>query len=364
MKIELKHIKIADLVKGYQNKNEDGVVGYDGKLDIRPKYQREFVYKEGQRNEVINTIRKGFPLNIMYWIKNTDTNDNEVFEVLDGQQRTISICEYIEGNYSINYQYFHNLTEEEKNQILDYELTVYFCEGNEREKLEWFKTINIAGEKLTEQELRNAVYTGVWLTCAKKHFSQTGCPAYGVGSNYLTGSPIRQDYLEKVLTWISNGNIEDYMSKHQNDNDCSELWQYFQQVISWVKIVFPNYRKEMKSVEWGLLYNQFKDNKYNSTELEEKIKQLMQDEDVTKKSGIYHYLLSGDEKYLNLRAFTDKQKREAYERQQGICPITQKHYDIKDMEADHIIPWSKGGKTTAENCQMIEKNANRTKSNK
>lgn len=176
MRIELNEIPVRELVAGYVNNQEDGVIGFGGRLNIRPKYQREFVYKDKQRDSVIETVRKDFPLNVMYWVKNSDGT----YEVLDGQQRTISICEYVSGNFSLNFQYFHNLTDTEQEQILDYRLMVYFCEGTDREKLDWFKTINIAGEKLTDQELRNAVYTGTWLTDAKRYFSKTGCPAYGL----------------------------------------------------------------------------------------------------------------------------------------------------------------------------------------
>ena len=191
---------------------------------------------------MIETVRKDFPLNVLYWVKNAD----DTYEVLDGQQRTISICEYVAGNFSLDYQYFHNLTDTEREEILDYKLMVYFCEGNDREKLDWFKTINIAGEKLTDQELRNAIYTGTWLTEAKKYFSRTSCPAYGIGSDYMNGSPIRQDYLETAIDWISLTKIEEYMAKHQHEPNANELWLYFQNVISWVKVVFPRYRKEMK----------------------------------------------------------------------------------------------------------------------
>ena len=176
MQIELREISVREVVDGYINNAEDGVVGYCGKLNIRPKYQREFVYRDKQRDSVIETVRKNFPLNVMYWVKNSD----DTYEVLDGQQRTISICEYVAGNFSLDFQYFHNLTDTEREQILDYKLMVYFCEGNDREKLDWFKTINIAGEKLTDQELRNAIYTGTWLTDAKRYFSRSGCPAYGI----------------------------------------------------------------------------------------------------------------------------------------------------------------------------------------
>ncbi|MCK5285966.1 MAG: DUF262 domain-containing protein [Candidatus Pacebacteria bacterium] len=360
MKIELKEISIREVVNGYVNNNEEGVVGYNGKLNIRPKYQREFIYKDKQRDAVIETTRKDFPLNVMYWVKNED----DTFEVLDGQQRTISLCEYIEGNFSIDFQYFHNLEDTEKEQILDYKLMIYFCEGNDKEKLDWFKIINIAGEKLTDQELRNAIYTGTWLTDAKRHFSKSGCPAHSIASDYLKGSPIRQDYLETAIKWISNENIEDYMSKHQHEPNANELWLYFQSVVNWIKAVFPEYRKEMKGVPFGILYNEFKNKKINSKKLEEEITKLMQDEDVSKKSGIYEYVLTKNEKYLNIRAFTDKQKRETYEKQKGICPKCEDHFGIEEMEADHITPWHEGGKTVSENCQMLCKECNRRKSGK
>jgi len=364
MKIDLKEIAIRDVAKGYVNNDEEGVVGYDGKLNIRPKYQREFIYKDKQRDSVIETVRKDFPLNVMYWVKNEDGT----FEVLDGQQRTISVCEYIEGKFSSDFgsgpQYFHNLTDTEKEKILDYKLMVYFCEGNDKEKLDWFKIINIAGEKLTDQELRNAIYTGTWLTEAKKHFSKSSCPAYGIASDYLKGSSIRQEYLETAISWISDGKIEDYMAKNQHEPNANELWLYFKSVIDWVRVVFPKYRKEMKGVDWGILYNEFKSEKFDSKKLEEQITKLMKDEDVTKKSGIYSYLLTENEKHLSIRAFTDNQKREAYEGQKGICTKCKQHFELNEMEADHIKPWHEGGKTTPENCQMLCKQCNRTKSGK
>lgn len=362
MKIELQEVKIKDLVKNYVNNDEDGVTGFDGKLNIRPKFQREFVYKDKQRDEVIRTVRKGFPLNVMYWV----INEDGTFELLDGQQRTISICEYINGSYSIYYQFFHNLEKDEQEQILDYSLMIYICEGKDSEKLEWFKTINIAGEKLFDQELRNAIYTGEWLTDAKRHFSKTSCPAYNLASDYMNGSPIRQDYLQTAIKWICDEKteIEDYMAIHQHDNNSNELWIYFMSVINWVKTIFPKYRKEMKGLEWGLMYNKYKNDKLDTKELEKKIVELMQDDDITAKKGIYEYLLSGEEKYLNIRAFTPSMKRETYEKQKGICPICKKNFELEQMEADHITPWSQGGKTNAENCQMLCKECNRRKSDK
>ncbi len=358
MNIELKEIKVRDLTKGYEDNQEDGVIGYNGKLDIRPPYQREFIYKDKQRDAVIDTVTKKFPLNVMYWAVRKDGE----FEIIDGQQRTISICQYVNNDYSINGLAFHNLPKDKQEEILDYELMVYFCEGTDSEKLEWFKTINIAGEKLTDQELRNAVYSGSWVTDAKRYFSKNSRPK--IGDEYLGGSANRQEYLETAIKWISESQIEDYMSKNQHEPNANELWLYFQSVINWVKAVFPKYRREMKGIDWGFLYNEFKDQKYDSAKLETEVAKLMEDEDVGNKKGIYTYVLTRKEKYLNIRAFSPNQRREAYERQKGICPVKKKHYAIEEMEADHITPWHLGGKTTAENCQMLSKEANREKGGK
>ena len=361
MEIELKQIKIRDLVENYVDNSEDGVKGYKGLLNIRPAYQREFIYKDAQRNAVIETVFMGLPLNTMYWAK----CDDGTFELVDGQQRTISICQFANSDFSMGERYFHNLHEDEKEKFLDYEILVYICDGTESEKLKWFETINIAGEKLTKQELRNAVYSGTWLTDAKRYFSKTGCNAYRIGSDYLNGVPIRQDYLEKALEWISEGNIEDYMAKHQHDPNAGELWRYFQSVITWVETVFVKKRpKLMKGIQWGLLYNKFKDGLYRTDELEKRIQELIMDDDVTNKKGIYPYLLTGQEKYLSIRLFTDAMKLAAYEKQNGICPICGGHHEINEMEADHITPWVSGGKTTLDNCQMLCKECNRRKSSK
>ena len=360
MKIEPKNIKVKDIFNGYIDSDEEGVTGYGGKLDIRPKYQREFVYDDKKRAAVINTIKNRFPLNVMYWAKTGD----DTYEVLDGQQRTISFCQYLNGDFSFEGKYAHNLTNDEREKIENYELLVYICEGTDSEKLDWFKIVNIAGEKLTDQELRNAVYAGSWLTDAKRHFSKTGCPAYGLADKYMAGSPIRQDYLEAVLRWISDGEIEEYMATHQHDDNASELWQYFRTVISWVETIFPAYRKEMKGLDWGRLYNEHHETSYNAQDLETDIQKLMQDEDVTNKRGVYEYLLTWDTKFLNIRAFPDSMKREAYERQKGICAKCGEHFEINEMEADHITPWKEGGKTVTENCQMLCRECNRRKSDK
>ena len=358
MKIELHEISVRDVSKKYVDNAEEGVIGYNGKLNIRPKYQREFVYDGKKRNAVLDTIRKDFPLNVMYWVKNEDGT----FEVLDGQQRTISFCQYTKGEFSIDNRAFHNLTETEQQQILDYKLMVYFCEGNDKEKLDWFKIINIAGEKLTDQELRNAVYTGTWLTAAKVIFSKNNCAAYLLSKDYVNGSPIRQDVLQTALDWISNGEIEKYMSIHQHDPNANELWMYFRNVIEWVKLTFTTYRKEMKGIAWGGLYDNYHGDMFDATKLECEIQILMMDDDVTSKKGIYPYVLTRNERHLNIRAFTDGQKRAAYERQKGVCSKCGKRFEFSGMEGDHITPWSVGGKTTPENCQMLCKDCNRKKS--
>lgn len=361
MKIELHEIPVRDLVNGYIDSAENGVVGYGGKLNIRPPYQREFIYKDVQRDEVIRSIMRDFPLNVMYWIKTADG----CFELLDGQQRTMSICQYVHGNYSINYRGFFNLTSAERQQILDYPLMIYICEGTDKEQLDWFRIINIAGEQLTDQEIRNAIYTGEWLTEAKRYFSKTNCPAYAIGRDYLRGSAIRQDYLETAIRWTASREgvkIEDYMAKHQHDTNCNEIWLYFQSVINWVKTTFPVYRREMKGLDWGVFYNKHGSGSYDPKVLEARISVLMEDEDVTKHSGIYEYLLDGDERHLSIRAFTPKMKRAAYERQKGICPKCGGHFSIEEMQGDHITPWSRGGRTVSENCKMLCADCNRRKS--
>ena len=295
---------MSELIAGFEDKGEEGVRGYGGRLNIRPAYQREFIYGEKQRNEVIHTIRKKFPLNTMYWVV-----AGEGFELMDGQQRTISICQYVQGDFSVaidgSPMNFGNLTDNKRQEILDYELSIYVCEGSDSEKLDWFKIINIAGKPLTE---------------------------------------------------------------HQHDQDAQELWQYWQAVFDWVKRVFPNQdsarAKLMKGLPWGVFYNDHKDDKLNAAKLEQRIAELIEDDEVNSKKGIYEFLLTGNEKTLSLRAFDEKTKVKIYEKQKGVCPVCKKHYDIGAMESDHIIPWSQGGKTTPDNCQMLCKMDNRTKSGK
>ena len=360
MKIEERKVTVREVTEGYFNDAEEGVVGYDGRLDIRPKYQREFVYKDAQRNEVIRTVMKGLPLNVMYWVDRgeeyEDDPDEPRYEVLDGQQRTLSLCEYVDGNFSVDDKYFNNLPSDQQAKFLDYELFVYVCNGTDSEKLDWFRIINIAGEELTDQELRNAVYAGSWTSDAKRYFSKTGCAADTLAGDYLKGASIRQEYLETAIFWAASAEgktIEAYMAEHQNDPSAVQLWNYFRSVIDWVQAIFPKKRKEMKGLPWGLFYNQHgKRTDLDPKKLETEIQRLMGDEDVTKKSGIYEYLLTGEEKKLSIRSLA------AYEKQGHKCAICGEEFEFEQMHADHITPWSKGGKTTPDNCQMLCRDCN------
>ena len=268
----------------------------------------------------------------------------------------------MDGDFSFNDQYFHNLPSDKQDLIWNYKLMVYVCSGTDSEKLEWFKTINIAGKELTAQELRNAVYAGTWLSDAKRYFSRNGCVAYQIGNAYINGSPIRQQYLETVIKWISRDSIEDYMGKHQHDEDALPLWEYFQSVIKWIESAFTTTRPAMKGVDWGSLYNAFGDADLDSGEIERETALLVLDDDVTRKAGIYPYILTREERHLNIRAFSAGMKQKVYEKQAGICVKCADKFMIEDMEADHITPWSEGGKTDEDNCQMLCRKCNREKS--
>lgn len=356
MKITKQEITVRELYDDYINDDENGVYAYGGKLCCRPPFQREYIYKDKQRDAVIETVRKGFPLNTMFWAQTTDKKGNTVYELMDGQQRTLSIMEYVDGAFAINYQYFFNLTKPEQEQILDYKLDIYICDGDEKEKLDWFKVINIAGVKLTDQELLNAAYVGPWVMDAKRYFSKTNCPANTLAGDLMNGAPIRQDYLHTVLGWIADRDgieLGEYMAQHQLDNSAIDLWTYYQAVIDWVRYTFPHKRSIMKGVEWGLLYNRHHTQKYDPTDLEERIQSLIADKDVTNQKGIYEYVLSGNEKALNIRVFDERDKMRKYEEQKGICAHCGEHFEYKKMDGDHIKPWSQGGKTEYDNLQML-----------
>ncbi len=364
MKIERIQVTIKELIDGYEERGADGiegVVAYGGRLDVRPPYQREYIYGAKDRDEVIRSIMKGFPINVMYWAKSEDGR----YALMDGQQRTISICRYAaksERTFAVNNRYFFNLEEDEQQAFEAYTLDIYVCDGTPSEVLSWFRVINIAGMRLSEQELRNTSYTGPWLADAKRHFSKPNCAAYHMAKDYMNGSPIRQEYLETAISWIAARDgcklIEDYMGLHQDDENANQLWIYFRRVIEWVQTIFPVKRKEMKGLPWGLFYNAYKDAVLDPDALESEIQRLMGDEDVTRKSGIYEYLLTGDERKLSIRAFDRRDALAAYERQGHKCAICGEVFDFDDMQADHIKAWSKGGHTTPDNCQMLCRDCN------
>ncbi len=389
MKIKLKPITIREIIKDYKDNAEEGVVGYSGKLNIRPAYQREFVYKTEQRNEVIRTVMRGypnteFPLNVMYWGKSKDGN----FELIDGQQRTISLCQYANSEFSIIIdgipQNFDNLSKEKKEHFLNYKLQVYICSGTSDEKLEWFSVINLAGEPLTEQELLNANYTGPWLSSAKKYFMKSNSVAYLLGNKYvdIEANQSRGKGLSTAIGWISKGNIKQYMADHQNDKDADDLWKYFSTIIEWVNKTFVDYYREMKNLDWGRLYGQYGEKEYDSKKISEQVKSLHDDIHILNKKGIFEYVLGGfkDNKLLEIRMFNDDVKIETYKKQTKLakekgesnCPYCaighqaskDKIWGLEDMDADHVTAWSKGGKTSSENCQMLCKTHNRAKGNR
>lgn len=360
-------LKVRDLIQGY---NEDDatnrVVAWGGKLDVRPEYQREFVYDDDKRNAVINTVLNGFPLNIMYFVDRQDGT----YEVLDGQQRIISICRYACNGFSVRIPNasgkfdtvnFPNLFQQNRDNFLNYELTVYVCQGTDKEKLDWFQVINIAGAVLTKQEIRNALYHGSWLTDAKSAFSRRNCAAYRNYGKYMKGDCIRQDYLETVFNWkaadegfTGKDAVVEFMQAHRYDADANDLWAYFEAVFDWVKHVFGSIPdKSMQGVAWGLLYNKHRHDNLDPAWMQQQVRELMSNEEVVKKSGIYQYLLEGDEKCLQPRQFDKSTAMTMYEKQCHRCAMCGEEKDFKDMHADHIVPWSKGGKTEISNCQML-----------
>ena len=387
-------LTIRQLIDRYCDNGDNGVVALGGKLNVRPAFQREFVYSPKDRDMVMKSVYNNLPLNVMYWAKNPDGT----FEIIDGQQRTISICQFITnddgyGNpIAINFdgrrtQTFANLSPEKQQEILDdYKLQVYVCDGTEDEKLEWFHTINIAGKVMEEQELLNADYTGTWLTSAKAFFSKKNnnqALNYRYYDNNQKHNLIalnseaanRQALLHLVLGWIIETDkdqypeIKHYMSKHRNDQNADELINYYKSVIDWVHDMFGEiYYNEMRGLPWGLIYNKYRDNIYGHSEIQQTVARLMADDEVQNKKGIFDYVFDNNKKHLNLRQFDSNIKRTVYQKQRGICPYCanteneSKMWGFDEMEGDHIVPWAKGGKTVPENCQMLCKHHNRIKS--
>ena len=373
MTIEQIEVSVRDVVDGYVNNDEQGVRGYGGRLDIRPPYQREFIYNEREQEAVITTVLNGYPLNVMYWVRRSDDADCP-YEVMDGQQRTLSLCQYVSGTFAYDYKYFQNQPADVQRRILDYRLTVYVCEGEPSEKLAWFKTINIAGKPLNEQEIRNAVYAGPFTSDAKRHFSKTNCGAWRLAKDLVVGSPIRQEFLKKALEWMADHEtrsghrqtLEGYMAAHQHDPNALNLWTYFQTVCNWATDHFSpqRFRKIMKGLDWAELYDTYHTQTLDTAALAERISALLRDGEIQKSQGIIPYVLDGDERHLDLRAFSEDIRLAVYEEQGGRCALCGREMDETFMEADHIVPWSRGGRTVRENCQMLCRDCNRRKSAK
>ena len=370
MTIKQTEVTVREITQGYTNNDEQGVRGFGGQLDIRPPYQREFIYNEKEQEAVITTVLNGYPLNVMYWVKRSDDAECP-YEVMDGQQRTLSLCEYVAGKFSHDFKNFFNQPMDVQNKILDYKLTVYVCEGEASEKLEWFKTINIAGKALNEQEINNAIYAGPFVSDAKRHFSKSNCGAYRLGKDLVNGTPIRQDFFKKALEWMAehetrNGHRQTavgYMAQHQHDPNANNLWSYFQNVLNWAMTNFSlkKFKKIMKGLNWAELYDKYRNETLNTEELERRISALIRDGEIQKQTGIIPYVLTGDERHLDLRSFPEDIKLAVWERQSHICPICGKKFDFEFMEGDHITPWREGGRTVTENCQMLCRECNRRK---
>lgn len=371
MTIKQIEVTVGEITDGYINNDEQGVRGYGGRLDIRPPYQREFIYDEKERQAVITTVLHEYPLNVMYWVRRDDDADCP-YEVMDGQQRTLSLCEYVAGKFAYDFKYFGNQPEDVQKQILKYRLTVYVCEGEAAEKLEWFKTINIAGKPLNEQEIRNAIYAGPFVTDAKRHFSKTNCAAWRLGRDLVPGSPIRQDFLRRALEWMADhesrqGHAQSavgYMAVHQHDPNANNLWTYYQNVINWAVTNFSprHFKRIMKGLDWAALYDAYHTQTLDTAALAERISTLMRDGEVQRKQGIIPYVLDGDERHLDLRAFPDDIRLAVWEAQGHRCALCGCEADVELMEADHIVPWCKGGRTVRENCQLLCRVCNRRKS--
>ena len=373
MTIKQISVTVGEITKDYVNNDEQGVRGYKGLLDIRPPYQREFIYNEKEQQAVITTVLNGYPLNIMYWVKRNDDAECP-YEVMDGQQRTLSLCEYVAGKFAYDFKNFFNQPADIQKKILDYKLTVYVCEGEESEKLEWFKTINIAGKSLNEQEIRNAVYAGPFVSDAKKHFSKTNCAAYRLGKDLVNGSPIRQEFFKKALDWMAAHEtrygkpqtIVGYMSEHQHDLNAGPLWTYFQSVLHWTMDTFnmKKFKKIMKGLDWAKFYDEYHEKSLDIKDMEQRIVDCLSDDEIQKPQGIIPYVLTGAERYLDLRAFPEKIKLAVWEQQGHKCTLCGKEFDIEFMEADHITPWCDGGRTVLENCQVLCRECNRRKGGK
>ena len=382
----LTDLKVDDICRGfvYNELEGKGLFGWDGKLVIQPEYQRNYIYADGKKDvAVIDSLLKGYPLGLIYFVKVGDDR----YEVLDGQQRITSFGRFVRGKFPVvdaegMPHYFDGLNAEEQKRILGSKLTIYVCEGAETEIKEWFKTINIAGVPLVEQELLNAIYSGPFVTAAKEVFSNSGNSEMQKWKCYVAGDEQRQKILETALKWVSGGEVQDYMGRHRFDKDCRELKTYFTSVIDWIDGVFMGVKDEMCGLEWGRLYETYRKTAYNPEKVWRRVEELYGDEFVTDRRGIFEYVLGGEgeTRLLNVRVFSDKEKKQVYARQtaeaekRGVsnCPLcaigheasAKRIWKIGEMDADHVTAWSKGGATDISNCQMLCKTHNRAKGNR
>ena len=382
----LTDLTVDDICRGfvYNELEGKGLFGWDGKLVIQPEYQRNYIYADGKKDvAVIDSLLKGYPLGLIYFVKVGDDR----YEVLDGQQRITSFGRFVRGKFPVvdaegMPHYFDGLNAEEQGRILGSKLTIYVCEGAETEIKEWFKTINIAGVPLVEQELLNAIYSGPFVTAAKEVFSNSGNSEVQKWKCYVAGDEQRQKILETALKWVSGGEVQDYMGRHRFDKDCRELKTYFTSVIDWIDGVFKGVKDEMCGLEWGRLYETYRKTAYNPEKVWRRVEELYGDEFVTDRRGIFEYVLGGEKeaRLLNVRVFSDKEKKQVYARQtadaekRGVsnCPLcavgheasAKRIWKIGEMDADHVTAWSKGGATDISNCQMLCKTHNRAKGNR
>lgn len=386
MKTTLKTaITVKDICAGfvYNELEGKGLFGLSGKLTIQPEYQRNYIYADGKRDvAVIESILKGYPLGLIYFNKVGEDS----FEVLDGQQRITSIGRYVTDKFAViedgKPQYFNSLSEDKRKIIEQTKLLIYECEGTETEIKAWFKTINIAGVPLNQQELLNAVYSGQFVTLAKAEFSNSQNSNVNKWAAYISGSAIRQDFLERALDWVSKGKIDDYMSRHRTDTNITELKTYFNTVIDWASTVFTDVESEMKGLEWGRLYESYKANPYDPQKVSAQVKELYADSYVKNRKGVFEYILGGlvDKKLLDVRVFDEATKKSVYAKQKSeaekngtsncsLCAIGHdsnktKIWKLTEMDADHVTAWSNGGATDIKNCEMLCKTHNRAKGNR
>lgn len=379
-------LTIKDINEGfvYNEYEGKGLFGWGGKLTIQPEYQRNYIYADGKRDvAVIDSLLKGYPLGLLYFVKVGE----DKYEILDGQQRVTSFGRFITDKFAIKdehgmEQYFDGLAKNLQDKILDSQLTIYICEGEESEIKEWFKTINIVGVPLNNQELLNAIYSGPFVTMAREEFSNSQNANIQKWSAYIKGDVNRQEYLATALNWVSKGNIDSYMSQHRFDTNITELKAYFNSVITWASTVFKDVKSDMRGLEWGRLYEMYHNNSYDPNKVSETLCKLYADPQVQDTKGICEYILGGckDTKLLNIRVFDDNTKQVVYEKQTrdaklkdiSNCPLCaigndnnkNRIWELKEMDADHVTAWSKGGSTDIDNCQMLCQTHNRAKGNK